>query len=220
MPTLELKNVSYAYEKGKAVLQNISGSLETGKMYAILGPSGSGKTTLLSLLGGLDVPAQGSVLFDGEDITEKGLEEEVTLCGYLPPEKVREMMEKTEVYLFTSDYKEGWGAVLNEAMNSGCAVVANVQAGAVPYLIEQGVNGIAYPRGSYEKMEEAVRFLLQHPKERESMGLCAYETVSRFWNAEHGAKELLRMAEGLREGRIEPAQKGLKAHPPHPAVEI
>ena len=74
MPTLELKNVSYAYEKGKTVLQNVSGSLETGKMYAILGPSGSGKTTLLSLLGGLDVPAQGSVLFDGEDITTKGLE--------------------------------------------------------------------------------------------------------------------------------------------------
>ena len=74
MPTLELKNVSYAYEKGKAVLQNVSGPLETGKMYAILGPSGSGKTTLLSLLGGLDVPTQGSVLFDSEDITAKGLE--------------------------------------------------------------------------------------------------------------------------------------------------
>ncbi len=74
MPTLELKNVSYAYEKGKAVLQNVSAALETGKMYAILGPSGSGKTTLLSLLGGLDVPTQGSVLFDGEDITTKGLE--------------------------------------------------------------------------------------------------------------------------------------------------
>ncbi len=74
MPILELKNVSYAYEKGKAVLQNVSGSLETGKMYAILGPSGSGKTTLLSLLGGLDVPTQGSVLFGGEDITTKGLE--------------------------------------------------------------------------------------------------------------------------------------------------
>ena len=74
MPILELKNVSYAYEKGKAVLQNVSAELETGKMYAILGPSGSGKTTLLSLLGGLDVPTQGSVLFDGEDITAKGLE--------------------------------------------------------------------------------------------------------------------------------------------------
>ena len=74
MPTLELKNVSYAYEKGKAVLQNVSAELETGKMYAILGPSGSGKTTLLSLLGALDVPTQGSVLFDGEDIAAKGLE--------------------------------------------------------------------------------------------------------------------------------------------------
>ena len=74
MPTLELKNISYAYEKGKAVLQNVSAELETGKLYAILGPSGSGKTTLLSLLGGLDVPTQGGVLFDGEDITAKGLE--------------------------------------------------------------------------------------------------------------------------------------------------
>ena len=74
MTTLELKNVSYAYEKGKAVLQNVNGLLETGKMYAILGPSGSGKTTLLSLLGGLDVPTQGGVLFDGEDITARGLE--------------------------------------------------------------------------------------------------------------------------------------------------
>ncbi len=37
MPTLEVKNVSYAYEKDKAVLQNISVELETGKLYAILG---------------------------------------------------------------------------------------------------------------------------------------------------------------------------------------
>lgn len=74
MSTLKLKNFSYAYEKGKAVLQNVSAELETGKLYAILGPSGSGKTTLLSLLGGLDVPTQGGVLFDDEDITAKGLE--------------------------------------------------------------------------------------------------------------------------------------------------
>lgn len=74
MPILTLKNVSYAYEKGKAVLSNICAELDTGKMYAILGPSGSGKTTLLSLLGGLDTPTQGSVLFDGEDIKAKGLE--------------------------------------------------------------------------------------------------------------------------------------------------
>ena len=74
MPTLELKDISYAYEKGKSVLTSVSAELITGKMYAVLGPSGSGKTTLLSLLGGLDVPTQGSILFDGEDISAKGLE--------------------------------------------------------------------------------------------------------------------------------------------------
>lgn len=74
MPTLELQNVSYSYEKGKPVLSNISIALEAGKLYAVLGPSGSGKTTLLSLLGGLDTPTQGEVLFDGENITAKGLE--------------------------------------------------------------------------------------------------------------------------------------------------
>ena len=69
-----MKNVSYDYEKGKAVLQSVNAELETGKLYAVLGPSGSGKTTLLSLLGGLDTPIQGSVLFDGVDIQTKGLE--------------------------------------------------------------------------------------------------------------------------------------------------
>ena len=74
MPTLELQNISYSYEKGKSVLSNISAELEAGKLYAVLGSSGSGKTTLLSLLGGLDTPAKGEVLFNGENITTKGLE--------------------------------------------------------------------------------------------------------------------------------------------------
>ena len=52
----------------------VNAVFETGKMYAILGPSGSGKTTLLSLLGGLDTPQKGEILFDGENISEHGLE--------------------------------------------------------------------------------------------------------------------------------------------------
>ena len=74
MPTLELQNISYSYEKGKSILSNISAELEAGKLYAVLVPSGSGKTTLLSLLGGLDTPTKGEVLFDGENITAKRLE--------------------------------------------------------------------------------------------------------------------------------------------------
>ena len=74
MCILELKNVCYAYEKGKEILSNVNAELEAGRMYAVLGPSGSGKTTLLSLLVGLDTPTQGNILFDGEDVRTKSLE--------------------------------------------------------------------------------------------------------------------------------------------------
>ena len=97
---------------------------------------------------------------------------------------------------------------MNEAMNSGCAVVANVQAGAVPYLIQHKKNGMVYPGGSYEKMEEAVRFLLSHPARMEKMGQEAYRTITQSWNARHGVEELLRMAEGMMAGRTEPPAEG------------
>ena len=139
---------------------------------------------------------------------EYGVEEMITFYGFRTPNQVRSIMEKSHIHVFTSNHLEGWGAVVNEAMNSGCAVVANVQAGAVPYLIQHGKNGMVYPDGSYEKMEEAVCYLLEHPEERRKMGREAYRTITSKWNAQHAAKELLRMIEGLREGKIEPAKEG------------
>lgn len=72
MAILEMSNIKYAYGK-HIVLRGISAQLEQGKMYAILGPSGCGKTTLLSLLGGLDSPSSGQVLYQDEDIAKTGL---------------------------------------------------------------------------------------------------------------------------------------------------
>ena len=72
MSILSFSNLSYSYDKKKNIFSNISAEMELGKIYAILGPSGCGKTTLLSLLGGLDSPTKGKILFNGEDITEKG----------------------------------------------------------------------------------------------------------------------------------------------------
>ncbi len=74
MSVFEMKDISYSYEKSRKILTAVNAVFETGKMYAILGPSGSGKTTLLSLLGGLDAPQKGEILFDGENIFERGLE--------------------------------------------------------------------------------------------------------------------------------------------------
>ena len=73
MSVLELQEVAYSYDKKKKVLKGIDVQMETGKMYAILGPSGCGKTTLLSLLGGLDSPTNGKILFNGTDIEQTGL---------------------------------------------------------------------------------------------------------------------------------------------------
>ena len=73
MSILEVKGLQYSYENKKRVLRGINAQMEQGKMYAILGPSGCGKTTLLSLLGGLDSPSSGQILYQGEDISKTGL---------------------------------------------------------------------------------------------------------------------------------------------------
>lgn len=130
-------------------------------------------------------------------IAEKKLEEEVTLPGYLQPSQVREMMEQTEIYLITSDYKEGWGAVLNEAMNSGCAVLASHAIGAVPFLLRHGENGLIFKSGNLTDMEEKAETLLGSPAERKKLGEAAYETIVQEWNAKMAADRLVETAERL-----------------------
>ena len=73
MSILEFSNLKYSYNGKQSILRGVSGKLEQGKLYAILGPSGCGKTTLLSLLGGLDSPESGRILFAGKEIAKTGL---------------------------------------------------------------------------------------------------------------------------------------------------
>lgn len=73
MRIMEVKNVGYTYDNRRKVLRGINVQMEQGKLYAILGPSGCGKTTLLSLIGGLDSPTSGQILFEDQDIAKTGL---------------------------------------------------------------------------------------------------------------------------------------------------
>ncbi|MFE4612634.1 ABC transporter ATP-binding protein [Streptomyces niveus] len=75
-PVLQLSALSHTYQgqrRRTTVLRQIDLSFERGTFYTILGPSGSGKTTLLSLASGLDTPTQGTIRFDGQDLTRLGL---------------------------------------------------------------------------------------------------------------------------------------------------
>ena len=73
MSIMEVKNVGYTYDNRRKVLRGINVQMEQGKLYAILGPSGCGKTTLLSLIGGLNSPTSGQILFEDQDIAKTGL---------------------------------------------------------------------------------------------------------------------------------------------------
>ena len=122
---------------------------------------------------------------------EYDLEDCVTLLGYRKPEEVRALMEQSRIYLATSDRKEGWGAVINEAMNSGCAVVASHMMGAAPYLIRQGENGVIYRDGNQGNLNAIVEQLLLDPVLCEGMGRTAIGTIECEWNAEIAADRLL-----------------------------
>lgn len=73
MKILEVKNLSKIYGKGDTMvkaLDNVSFDVEQGEFVAIIGPSGSGKSTLLHILGGVDVPTEGSVIINSTDISK------------------------------------------------------------------------------------------------------------------------------------------------------
>ena len=73
MTILKMDSVSYQYNSlQENVLNQITASFEEGKFYAIMGKSGAGKSTLLSLLAGLDTPTKGKILFEDQDIAQKG----------------------------------------------------------------------------------------------------------------------------------------------------
>ena len=134
-------------------------------------------------------------------IRDMDVEDCVEMLGAMSPDDVRAHMEQADLFLFTSDFNEGWGAVLNESMNSGCAVVASHAIGSVPFLIKNGVNGLIYQDGNKEHLEMQVCSLLDDEKYRRQIGKMAYETIADMWNAENAAKRLLMLAQGLEQSK-------------------
>ena len=128
---------------------------------------------------------------------EYGLEEEVGLPGFMSPAQVREYMERADIFLFTSDRLEGWGAVANEAMNSGCALIANHMIGAVPYLVKDGENGLIYRDGNREELFTLAERLVKDRDFCTRLGRNAYRTITEIWNAENAAKSLWELCGSL-----------------------
>jgi ligand-binding sensor domain-containing protein len=129
---------------------------------------------------------------------ELGVTDVITFPGFQGPEEVRAAMEKSEIYLVTSDRKEGWGAVVNEAMNSGCAVVADHMIGAAPWLIRQGENGRMYRDGEEQELFRTVERLLRDPGECRRLGENAQQTIVGEWNARTAAERLIELCRKMK----------------------
>ena len=136
-----------------------------------------------------------------EMISLKRLDDCIHMPGSMSPESVRKHMEMADIFLFTSDFNEGWGAVLNEAMNSGCAVVASHAIGSVPFLLEDGINGFVYKNGDISTLYNRVVKLIEHPELREQMGRAAYQTLADKWNADVAAERFMVLAQAMLDGK-------------------
>ena len=137
-------------------------------------------------------------------IKEKGLEENIKMLGSMSPDEVRRNMEEASVFLFTSNKQEGWGAVLNESMNSGCAVVASHAIGSVPFLLKDKENGLIYRSGDIEDLYNKVKYLLDNPEEAKRMGTEAYKTLAEQWNAKNAAERFMALANEVLKGNENP----------------
>lgn len=146
----------------------------------------------MDIIGGGDMEQELKGMLDG-----KALSDRVTMLGFKTPEEVRRYMEKADIFLFTSDRQEGWGAVLNEAMNSGCAVVADHMIGAVPYLIRQGYNGRIYRDGDRQALFKETEQLIIDPELRNELGRNAYKTIAEVWNPQNAAEQLTGLLDEL-----------------------
>lgn len=131
-------------------------------------------------------------------IAEKELSNLISTPGSVPFEEVRPFMERSSIFLFTSDMREGWGAVLNEAMNSGCACIVDEGIGSAGFLVQSGVNGFIYKNRSQKKLEADLECLLKDRSLCRKIGHNAYCTIRDLWNADTAAERLVHFAEAYR----------------------
>ena len=139
-------------------------------------------------------------------VKEQRLEDVIEIVGGVPADKVQGYMEKSNIFLGTSDAKEGWGVTINEAMNNALAIVANRKIGSVPFLIEDGKSGMTYK--NYREFEDKVKRLIEDEELREKIAVGAYEYITEQWTPAKAAENIIALSEALLDGKESPVKTG------------
>ena len=117
-------------------------------------------------------------------------------------------MKSHDIFLFTSDRHEGWGAVVNEAMSNGCIVVSSDAAGCTPYLINHRINGCSFKSGNINSLESEILWLYEHKALFYDMKSEALSTIHNYWNASSASSALLTLINALFHGIDSVVTKG------------
>lgn len=125
-----------------------------------------------------------------DDVDKLGLSDYISFAGSKTPDEVRQLMLESNIFISTSDRQEGWGAVVNEAMNSGCVTIAAKDIGAAPWLIKDGENGYLYKACNTDELLKKVLMAASDKEKSALMGTKAYESIKNIWNARVAAERL------------------------------
>lgn len=134
-----------------------------------------------------------------KSIKKEGLEDTIQIVGQVPSDKVKDYMEKANIFIGTSDSREGWGAVINESMNAACTVIANQRMGSVPFLIKHKENGLMY--NTYNELEKNIKMAIENKELRKRLGKNAYKTITEEWTSEIATKNLVELFESIINGK-------------------
>lgn len=94
---LEVKNLSFGYNKGQQTLKNVSLSVKKGEMVSIVGRNGAGKSTFSKLVCGFEDPNQGEIFFEGQDLLKENIRSRAKKIGYVM-QNPNQMISKTMIY--------------------------------------------------------------------------------------------------------------------------
>ena len=96
-PLLEVKGLSFGYQKGQQTLRDVSFSIGKGEMVSIVGRNGAGKSTLSKLICGFETPDAGEIFLNGKPLTEENIRRRAQHIGYVM-QNPNQMISKTMIY--------------------------------------------------------------------------------------------------------------------------
>lgn len=96
-PLLEVKGLSFGYQKGQQTLRDVSFSIGKGEMVSIVGRNGAGKSTLSKLICGFETPDEGEIFLNGKPLAEENIRRRAQHIGYVM-QNPNQMISKTMIY--------------------------------------------------------------------------------------------------------------------------